>query len=183
MMNKAFTRESDYDPTLDVVARPRDLLPSGVRNYITAAGASRLRGELRELADVVRPTITERLSELAAAGRRDDPDHADAKRRLMEVNRQITWLDERIQSLEVVTPGEGDADRVRFGARVTALDRDDRERTWRIVGIDEADPAQGAISWISPVAKALLGKEVGDEVTIALPRGALRVEILEIAYE
>lgn len=182
-MNKAFTKESDYDPTLDVVARPRDVLPPGVRNYITAAGAARLRAELSELTDVVRPAITERLSELAAAGRRDDPDHADAKRRLLETNRQIAWLDERIQSLEVVVPGEGDPDRVRFGAHVTALDDQDQERTWQIVGIDEADPAEGSISWISPIAKALLGREVGDEVAIALPRGRRRLEILEIAYD
>lgn len=181
-MNKAFTKESDYDPTLDVVARPRDVLPPGVRNYITADGAARLRGELRELVDEVRTAIAAQLSELAADGRREDPAHADARRRLREVDRQIVWLDERIQSLEVVDPGVGDPDRVRFGARVTVLDGNEEERNWRIVGIDEADPAAGSVSWISPIAKALLGREVGDEVRIKLPRGTLRAEILDIAY-
>ena len=182
-MNKAFTKESDYDPTLDIVARPRDVLPPGVRNYITASGAARLHAELRELVDEARPAVTTELSELAAAGRREDPDHADAKRRLREVDRQIAWLDERIQSLEVVDPGKGDPDRVRLGARVTVLDGNDDERSWRIVGIDEADPAAGSVSWISPIAKALLGKEAGDEVAIRLPRGRLRVEILSIDYD
>lgn len=182
-MNKAFTKESDYDPSLDVVARPRDVLPPGVPNYVTAAGAALLRSELRQLVDAVRPAITDRLSELAATGRREDPDHADARRRLREVDRQIVWLDERIQGLEVVDPAAGDPDRVRFGARVTVLDDEDEERSWRIVGIDEADPAAGSVSWISPIASSLLGREAGDEVTVKLPRGCLRVEILAIDYD
>lgn len=181
-MNKAFTRESDYDVGADIVARPRELLPPGVSNYITAAGANRLRAELRELLDVARPTFTERLSSLAATGRGDQPEHAEAKRRLREVDAQIAWLSERLQGLEVVAlpaPGE---EQVRFGATVDVLDSEGQQRTWRIVGIDEAEPATGAISWISPIARALLGKEAGDEVSVELPRGRTTLEIVAVSY-
>jgi len=180
-MNKAFTRESDYDPASDLVARPREVLPPGVPNYITAAGAARLRAELRDLADTARPALTARLSELAANGRGDQPEHADAKRRLREVDAQIAWLSERVQGIEVVEPTPGETV-VRFGARVTVLDTEGHERSWQIVGIDEADPSAGAISWISPIARALLGKEAGDEVTVQLPRGLTSLELLTVEY-
>lgn len=180
-MNKAFTRESDYDAASDIVARPREVLPAGVRNYITPAGAERLRAELRELNDVARLAITERLSALVAGGRGDQPEHADAKRHLREVDAHIAWLGERLQGLEVVEPASTD-ETIRFGAQVTVQERSGAERTWHIVGIDEANPAAGAISWISPIAHALLGKEEGDEVFVQLPRGRLTLQVLAVRY-
>lgn len=182
-MNKAFTRESDYDPASDIVARPRDLLPPGVPNYITAAGAGRLRSELQELQQISRPALTNRLSALAAAGRGDDPEHGAAKRQLLEVDAQLSWLAQRIENLEVVAAGGVDEASVRFGARVAVRDDRGQERAYRIVGIDEADPAAGAISWISPIARALLGREEGDEVIVELPRGRTRLQLLAVRYD
>lgn len=182
-MNKAFTRESDYGSSDEVVARPRELLPPGVRNYITPAGAGRLRAELRQLVEHARPRIIGQLSDLAAAGRGDDPEHGGARRRLREVDAQIAWLGERLQNLEVVEPANGSGATVRFGARVSVRDEHGDERQYHIVGIDEADPPRGAISWISPIARALLGKEDGDEATVELPRGRVTLEVLDVRYD
>lgn len=180
-MNKAFTKESDYDPTLDVVARPRNPLPAGVKNYITPSGASVLRAELRQVGEA-RTELLQQIRQLAARGLEEDDARRDAKRRLRQVEGHSAWLEERVASLEVVEVATGDDDRVRFGAEVTVSDEEGIERTWRIVGVDEADPSSGEISWISPIARALLAKEVGDEVEVRLPRGRTRLEILQVDY-
>jgi len=158
-MSKAFTRESD-EPVVEPAARRRDLeLPPGVVNYMTPAGAQRLREELDAL---VRSRV--------AAG--------EDRAALTDIDQRIQDLTEHLAIAEVVDPAAQDHDRVLFGAAVTVADDDGAETTYRIVGVAEADPRRGAISWMSPVARALLGARVGDTVT--LPAGEL--EVVRIAY-
>lgn len=181
-MSKAFTRESDYDPTQEVRVRPRDVLPPGQKNYITPVGAARMRASL-EAAQEARPRLLEELRALAAAGKKDDEAHRAGQRRLRDLEERIAWLAERVAGLEIVEPrAHGDA-RVRFGATVTVLDEDGDEHRYRIVGVDEADAERGDVSWLSPLARALLGGEEGDEVTVSLPRGSQRLEIAAVRYE
>jgi len=182
-MNKAFTKESDYDEAAEAVAEPVDPLPPDAPNYVTRAGAERVRAELRRLQREEIP----RLEALAGTGQesdgaRDNREKTLARRRLQEAKGRARLLDSHIGRFEVVDPSQGDPDRVRFGARVTVMDEDGDERTYLICGVDEAEPELGAVSWISPVAKALLGCEAGDEVVLRLPRGEQRLEIVEIEY-
>ncbi|MGD8328223.1 MAG: GreA/GreB family elongation factor [Acidobacteriota bacterium] len=183
-MNKAFTKESDYDETAEAVVEPVDPLPPNVPNYVTPAGAERVRAELRRL---LREEIP-RLEARAGAGQesdgaRDNREKTSARRQLQEAKGRARLLDQHIGRFQVVDPSTGDGDRVRFGARVTVLDDHGDERTYLICGVDEAQPELGSVSWISPVAKALLGCEVGDEVTLRLPRGEQRLEIVDIEYD
>ena len=101
---------------------------------------------------------------------------------MQEVAARISLLEEHVARFEVIEPSGDAGERVRFGARVTVMDDAGDERTYLICGVDEAEPENGAVSWISPIAKALLGHEVGDEVTLQLPRGAQRLEIVELDY-
>ena len=183
-MNKAFTKETDLDDLDEAVARPIDVLPPGAPNYITPEGARRVREELRRLIDEELPALE------ALAGRNQEADGArgkeaasKARRRLQEVKARIGFLEDHGGRFEVVDTSGQSGDRVRFGARVTVIDGDGDERTYLICGVDETEPANGCVSWISPIAKALLGREVGDEVTLRLPRGEQSLEILEIEYE
>ena len=183
-MNKAFTKETDLDDLDEAVARPIDVLPPGAPNYITPEGARRVREELHRLIDEELPALE------ALAGRNQEADGArgkeaasKARRRLQEVKALIGFLEDHVGRFEVVDTSGQSGDRVRFGARVTVIDGDGDERTYLICGVDEAEPANGCVSWISPIAKALLGREVGDEVTLRLPRGEQSLEILEIEYE
>lgn len=180
-MSKAFTREVDFDPTLEVSVRPRDVLPPGVSNYITPAGAARLRDEQGEL-ERRRPALLEEIAELVRAGRGDGEERRAAHRRLRELDEHIAWLGERIAGLEVVDPASHPDDRARFGARVTVMEPGGATVVYRIVGVDEAEAASGCISWISPLAKALLGAEAGDEVVVSLPRGDRRLEVVAVEY-
>lgn len=170
-MSKAFTRESDEELPEDPPA-PADVLPTGVRNYVTPEGAVRLREELRQLVDEIRPPVA---SERASGG-------GEARARLRLIDRRIAMLHDRIASMEIVYPPEQKEGRVRFGASVTVLDEAGRQRVYAIVGVDEADPSAGKVSWLSPIARALLGKEEGDRVALELPGGRGYLEILDIRY-
>lgn len=182
-MNKAFTRESDHDDLADAVVKPVDPLPPGVPNYVTPEGARRVRGELRFLIDEERPALEAQAGgRKEADGARDKDAKTAARRRLQEVNARISFLEDHVARFEVVDTTVNAGDRVRFGARVTVMDGTGDERTYLICGVDEAQPESGAVSWISPVAKALLGHQVGDEVTLSLPRGAQQLEIVDIEY-
>ncbi len=181
-MNKAFTKESDFDPGLEVSFRPRNVLPAGVRNYITPSGAARLRQELATLVNIDRPRLATELSRRAEAGRQDEAEHQADQHRLRELDKQIRWLSDRIADLEVIDSAQQERDTVRFGATVRVVDADGDERVYSIVGVDEAEPSEGRISWISPLARALLSAGEGDEVVAQLPRGALALEILDIDY-
>jgi len=170
-LSKAFTRESDQDLPEDP-PEPADLLPPGVRNYVTPEGAVRLREELRELVQEIRPGV-------AAARTAGD---SEARTRLRFIDRRIATLRDRVASMEVVDPERQDEDRVRFGATVTVSDEAGEDRVYRIVGVDEADPAAGKVSWLSPIARALLGKEEGERVPLELPGGRACLAILDIRY-
>jgi transcription elongation factor GreB len=177
-MNKAFTKESDesFD---DAVPEPKDLLPPGVKNYVTPEGAELLRSELKYLVERERPRVAEDGPQEAGPG----GDVSKAKRkRLQAIDRRIVFLHDRVASMEVVDPRKGGADQVRFGATVTVADEEDREKTYKIVGVDEADPTAGKVSWLSPIAKALMGAREGDIRSLQLPKGQVELVILEIEY-
>ena len=177
-MSKAFTKESDDDGDDAAASRLRESsLPEGASNYITASGAARLRAELSELVTTARPA-----AQIAVAAIADIAATSEAKKRLAEIDRRIRDLTASLDSAEIVDPSGQDAARVLFGATVTVRDADDHELTYRIVGIDETDTRQGAVSWISPIARALLNQRVGDVVTFRFPKGEQELEILRIEY-
>jgi transcription elongation factor GreB len=158
--------------------------PPGTKNYMTPAGHARLRDELHQLMRVERPKIVEIVSWAAGNGdRSENGDYLYGKKRLREIDRRARFLGKRLEIAEVVDPAQQQRrDQVFFGARVTYVDEQDTERSVTLLGVDEADIARGEISLNSPVARALLGKRVGDAVKIHTPRGVEEIEILEIEY-
>jgi transcription elongation factor GreB len=181
-MSKAFTKETDEEEDLDLEAAVA--APQVGKNYITPAGYRRLREELAALWDAERPKLVETIAWAASNGdRSENADYQYGKRRLREVDRRIRFLSKRIDSAEVVDNAGRDDDRAYFGATVTYRDRANAERTVTIVGIDEVNPARGRVSWISPVAKALLKAREGDVVTLRTPVGAEEIEVLAVRYE
>ena len=180
-MSKAFTKETDGDDEVDA---PDDDQPVGFKNYITPAGYKRLNDELRELWDNVRPKLVETITWAASNGdRSENGDYIYGKRKLREIDRRIRFLSKRIDSAEVVENTGRDPEHVYFGATVTVAGEDGKQRTISIVGIDELDPARGRVSWISPIAKALMKAEVGDVVTLRTPGGAEQIEVVDIRYD
>ncbi len=182
-MSKAFTKETDDDPDDDLPdAAPA--LPRGAKNYITPAGYARLEDELRHLTSVERPKVVEVVSWAASNGdRSENGDYLYGKKRLREIDRRIRFLLKRMEIAEVVDQSrQTNRDQVFFGATVTYADEQDRERTVRIVGVDEARHEDGEVSWISPVARALLKARVGDVVRMQTPAGPEEVEVVAIAY-
>jgi transcription elongation factor GreB len=184
-MSKAFTREND-SPETDGEQEESDLpaLPAGTRNYITPGGAERLKAELRQLLHTERPELV-RLIEWAAGNgdRSENGDYIYGKRRLREIDRRIRFLTRRLENAEIVDPASQRSERVLFGATVEVRDEEERIRTYRIVGIDETDVQRGRVSWISPVAKALLNARIGDVVTLRTPRGEEELEVTGLRYE
>lgn len=180
-MNKAFVREGDEDEELEPSLR----IPAGVRNYITPAGHQRLKSELEHLVKRERPHVVEIVAWAASNGdRSENGDYIYGKRRLREIDRRIRFLSKRLDIAEVVDPlRQGENDQVFFGARVTLLDPDGVENCYTIVGIDEADASRGRISWISPLARALIKAREGDVVRFQSPLGVREIEILEVRYE
>lgn len=179
-MSKAFTKESDDDNEPE---KPE--LPSlSVKNYVTPTGFAALQNELRHLSSGERPKIVEVVKWAAGNGdRSENGDYIYGKRRLREIDRRIRYLTKRLQNAEVVDPKlQQNLTKVFFGATVKYRQDNDIEMTIKIVGIDEANLAEGKISWISPVAKALLKSEVGDTVLLHTPEGKMKVVILEISY-
>jgi transcription elongation factor GreB len=182
-MNKAFVREDDGDDDLD----PPELEGGATappRNYVTPAGHARMKAELLHLLDVERPEVVRVVSWAASNGdRSENGDYLYGKKRLRDIDRRIRFLTKRLDRAEVVDPSQhAENDQVFFGATVTYLQSDGVERTVTIVGIDEVDPLNGRISWISPVAKALIRAREGDTVSLSTPAGRLELEILEVRY-
>lgn len=180
-MSKAFTKESDGDDE-DDLALPA--LPAGGKNYMTPGGYARLRSELLELIDVERPRVVDAVHWAASNGdRSENGDYLYGKKRLREIDRRIRFLTKRLEIAEVVDPAmHAGSDQVFFGATVTYVEDADAERTITIKGIDEADSRAGEVSWISPVARALLKARVGDEVQLPTPGGVRHLEIVEVQY-
>lgn len=182
-MNKAFVKESDADDEEgDVPGAPA--LPAGSRNYMTRRGYEILRRELDELVRFERPKMVETVAWAASNGdRSENGDYIYGKKRLREIDRRIRFLIKRIESAEVVDPErQQGSEQVFFGATVTIEDPDAGEQVWQIVGVDEADATSGRISWISPLARALLKAREGDVVKLASPSGLREIEVLEIRY-
>jgi transcription elongation factor GreB len=182
-MSKAFTKESDDADDLDDLEAASPI-PAGSKNYMTPHGWRRMRDELTFLVKTERPAVTNIVSWAAANGdRSENADYQYGKRRLREIDRRIRHLTKRLENAEVVDPAtREETDQVFFAATVLYANAAGEETTVRIVGLDETDLARGYISWISPVARALMGKSVGDTATVPTPKGAETIEIVAIAY-
>jgi transcription elongation factor GreB len=170
-MSKAFTRESDELPEQPILSRQPVSLTAGAKNYLTPDGARRLREELARLVEVERPR-------LAAA-----PEDAEAKRQRLVLDQRIRHLQQVLFSAIVLPRPVPPEDRVRFGATVTVREGSGGEARYRIVGAAEADPGRGWVSWLSPLAKALLNARVGERVRLKLPASEAELEIVGIQYE
>lgn len=180
-MSKAFVRESDDD---DEELESVPALPAGTKNYITPSGYRRLKDEFEQLWKVERPQLVQTISWAASNGdRSENGDYIYGKKRLREIDRRIRFLSKRMDNAEVIDPAErGECDQVFFGATVTVLHGDGSERTYSIVGIDEADAGRGLVSWVAPLARALIKAREGDAVTLRTPAGVDEVEVLEVRY-
>lgn len=186
-MSKAFTKEDNSSENEDLIEDGTSLeetaTPSGFKNYITPLGAERLQTELKDLLHVQRPKVVNTVSWAAGNGdRSENGDYIYGKRRLREIDRRIRFLTKRLESAEVIDPAAQKSTEVLFGATVTFADEEERKKTVRIVGIDESAPEKGDISWISPLAKALLHAKVGDIINFHSPRGEEDLEIISIQY-
>ena len=181
-MNKAFTRESDHEEDDEPeVASP---IPIGQKNYITPGGYARLKAELDRLVDRERPETVSIVSWAAGNGDRSEKgDYIYGKRRLREIDRRIRFLVRRLDISEVVDPAGRDTDQIFFGATVDIVNSKGDEKQVSIVGIDETDTPRGYISWISPMARALLKARAGDTVTLHTPAGLESIEVVDVRYE
>jgi transcription elongation factor GreB len=179
-MSKAFTRETDGEDD-DLTLPP---LPAGSKNYITPLGYATLRAELFELIDNERPRIVEIVHWAASNGdRSENGDYHYGKKRLREIDRRIRFLTKRLEIAEVTDPSNHHGkDQVFFGATVTYVDEADVERTVTIMGIDEANSLKGQVTWVSPIARALLKAREGDVVKLVTPVGVQEVEVVEVRY-
>ena len=182
-MSKAFTKESDGDDGDDELSRPPDV-PEGFKNYITPGGYGRLHDELEQLWKAERPKLVETIAWAASNGdRSENGDYIYGKRKLREIDRRIRFLNQRADSAVLVDNAGKGHKKAYFGATVVVTDGAGNERTVSIVGTDEIDPKGGRVSWISPIAAALLGGSVGDVVTMRTPCGNEELEIVAIRYD
>jgi transcription elongation factor GreB len=181
-MSKAFVKETESEEDEENLAAPA--IPAGTRNYITPAGFERLKGELVQLLNVERPEVVRTVSWAASNGdRSENGDYIYGKKRLREIDRRIRFLTKRLDIAEVVDAAVRETtDQIYFGATVRYATSDGSEKTITIVGIDEVDPAHGQVSWISPIARALLKAREGETVSLRTPSGEERLEILEVRY-
>jgi len=181
-MSKAFTKESDAEQDDDDLVAPA--MPVGAKNYVTPQGYQRLRAELLDLLDSERPKIVEIVSWAAKNGdRSENGDYLYGKKRLREIDRRIRFLTKRLDIAEVTDPSvHHGRDQVFFGATVLYVNQDGVETTITIKGVDESDSSVGEVSWIAPIARALLKARVGDEVQLLTPGGVEHVEVLAVSY-
>src|SRR3954470_10559810 len=179
-MSKAFTKESDTEPEEEEREAPP--LPPGGKNYISPAGFARLQDERRALVERERPEVVKTVAWAAALGdRSENADYIYGKKRLREIDRRVRFLIKRLEAAEIVHSSGRDSDQVFFGAQVRVRGAAG-ERTVRIVGIDETDATKGRVSWISPMARALIKAREGDSVVLRTPAGNEQLEILEVTY-
>ena len=182
-MSKAFVKDDAAEPETPAhVSEMAAPLPPGGKNYITPAGFERLQREKKQLLDVDRPEVVKTVAWAAALGdRSENADYIYGKRRLREIDRRVRFLIKRLEAAEIVHSSGRDTDQIFFGARVRVRGASG-ERTVTIVGIDEVDPAQGYVSWISPIARALIKAREGDVVRLHTPGGEEPLEVLEVSY-
>src|SRR5476651_671768 len=181
-MNKAFVKESDGDD--EEAAALALAIPAGSKNYITPAGYQRIKDELLELIDVARPEVVRIVHWAASNGdRSENGDYIYGKRRLREIDRRIRFLTKRLDKAEVVDSSrQENVDQVFFGATVDYAGDDGEVHTVTVVGVDEVNLDVGHVSWISPIARALLKAKVGDTVTLHTPAGIQQIDILDVHY-
>jgi transcription elongation factor GreB len=178
-MSKAFTKEQTEAPDAELEA---PAIPAGGKNYISPAGFARLEAELRELVEVERPEVVKTVAWAASNGdRSENGDYLYGKKRLREIDRRVRFLIKRLENAEVVRSSGRDTDQIFFGATVRVSSAAG-ERTITILGLDEVDPTHGIVSWISPIARALIKAREGDTVTLRTPAGEEKLQILEVSY-
>jgi transcription elongation factor GreB len=181
-LSKAFTKEQDGAQEEELA--PQAEQPQGVKNYITPGGYARMQAELKQLLDVERPQTVSVVHWAASNGdRSENGDYIYGKKRLREIDRRIRFLIKRLEIAKVVDSSGQEQDRVFFGATVSVRDGAGRVSRVSIVGMDEVDPARGRVSWVSPIARALLKARAGDTVTLRTPAGVEELEVEEIRYE
>jgi transcription elongation factor GreB len=182
-MSKAFTKETDTEQ--DDEPDEADALPNTLKNYMTPNGAATLQEELRKLMREERPKVVETVSWAASNGdRSENGDYIYGKKRLREIDRRVRYLTKRLDSAVIVDPAQQQGlEQVFFGATVTYEKEDGNKITVKIVGIDEANLEQHKISWLSPVAKALMKSRVDDTVTLNTPAGSETLEVVDIKYK
>ena len=182
-MSKAFTKEDD-GPDEDDLPEESGGLPLAAKNYMTPEGFGRLREELDGLMRKERPEVVKVVSWAASNGdRSENGDYIYGKKRLREIDRRVRYLSKRLANAEVVDPARrGKTEQVFFGATVTYANGRGEERTIKIVGVDEVALDKGHVSWISPIAKALLRAEEGDVVKMRTPQGVDDIEVIEVRY-
>ena len=181
-MSKAFTREPSIDNDDDEAGLPP--IPAGGKNYITPQGYARMRTELLTLIDDERPKVVEIVHWAASNGdRSENGDYIYGKKRLREIDRRIRFLTKRMELASVTDPAvHFGSDQVFFGATVTYEDDQGIAKTITILGIDEADSLNGQVSWVSPIARALLKSRVGDVVRLQTPVGMQDIEVIQVSY-
>ena len=180
-MNKAFTKESDHadDDDLQLPA-----MPVGAKNYITPQGHDRIRAELLDLIDNERPKVVDIVHWAASNGdRSENGDYIYGKKRLREIDRRIRFLTKRLEIMEVIDPSvHYGSEQIFFGATVTYVEEAGAQRTVTILGIDEAESAQGQVTWVSPVARTLLKHRLGEVLQLVTPAGVVEIEVLDVRY-
>ncbi len=181
-MSKAFTKEVEHE---DLEIEGVDSLPAGFKNYITPAGLVRLQVELKHLGSIERPRVVETVAWAAGNGdRSENGDYIYGKKRLREIDRRMRFLLKRLEIAEVVDQlQQKNQQQVFFGATVTYANDKGKEKTIRIVGVDEARLDLGEVSWVSPIARALLKASEGDVVKVRTPNGLEKVEVVDISYQ
>ena len=182
-MSKAFVKEDGpEDEAEPAVGNSAPALPHSGKNYITPAGYARLEAELRKLVEAERPEVVKTVAWAASLGdRSENADYIYGKRRLREIDRRVRFLIKRLEGAEIVNSSGRDTDQVFFGATVK-LKSASGEKSITIVGVDEVDPSHGRVSWVSPIARALIKAREGDTVTLHTPAGDEKLEILEVKY-
>ena len=181
-MSKAFVKEGGPEEEDEHPSAPA--LPHGTKNYMTRRGYAQLKAELDQLVRTERPALVQVVSWAAKNGdRSENGDYIYGKKRLREIDRRIRFLMKRLESAVLVDPAaQENTEQVFFGATVTVCDAEGCEAVYQIVGIDEADAGRGMISWISPLARALLKARAGDTVRFASPAGPRELDIVGIRY-
>jgi transcription elongation factor GreB len=180
-MSRAFLSESDENLQEDDVPKIKNPLPAGVKNYMTPQGAERIRKELYDLVHKERPRYVSNISnEVMTSDKNVGEEVSRQRRKLREIDRRIEYLTEMTENIEIVETNNQAPDRVSFGTTVTVLVNGRDKQVYKIVGVDESDPAKGLISWISPLAKAMLSKSIGEIIKLKLPKGESKMKILNI---
>ncbi len=178
-MSRAFVNDDAPDPSLDEAPELKIPIPLKSRNYLTPDGAAALVAELSLLETKTLPGLLADIERLDKAGG-DHDGLSNLRYTFARTNRRLQYLSRMSALAETIEPPENGYERVSFGASVTVREDDGRETSYRIVGADEADPERGRLAWLSPIAKALMGKKPGDAVLIQLPESVIKLTVVKV---